>query len=239
MGRPSWTIDLGKRYACVYSPEGPLELLVKRVKPYHRKGFSGHNPSLVHWTLPTQTSVSCVSTPRWNSSQHSWADIGHHLQGVFSTNLKGQIDQLQLELHQQLSDIKCLTEQKAFQTLCDNLGWLNPQNWFDGHNLRMWIFGAANCLLILIMLCVLCCICKLFSQGHIREQQVASFVAVLTKNKGGNYREPICLAMANVAQPFWKTGGPETAHRSQTHRLAFPWETRPALYLGCFEACFC
>ena len=58
-----------------------------------------------------------------------------------------------------------------------------------GLKLRMWVFGAAGCLLIIIMLCILWCICKLFSQGHVRDQQVASFVgsiAVLTKNKGGN-----------------------------------------------------
>ena len=39
------------------------------------------------------------------------------------------------------------------------------------------------------MLCVLRCICKLFSQDRVRDQQVASFVgsiAVLTKNKGGD-----------------------------------------------------
>ena len=70
----------------------------------------------------------CVTPLRWNSSQHSWADIRHRLQGAFSTNLKGQNDQLQLELHQQLGDIKCLTEQKVFQTLHDNLQWLNPKN---------------------------------------------------------------------------------------------------------------
>ena len=69
-----------------------------------------------------------VTPLRWNSSQHSWADIRHCLRGMFSTNLKGQIDQLQLELHQQLSDIKRLTEQKVFQTLHDNLQWLNPKN---------------------------------------------------------------------------------------------------------------
>ena len=63
----------------------------------------------------------CATSLKWNSSQHSWADIHHCLQGTFSTNLKGQIDQLQLELHQQLSDIKSLTEQKVFQTLHDNL----------------------------------------------------------------------------------------------------------------------
>ena len=59
----------------------------------------------------------------------------------------------------------------------------------DGLNLRMWASGAAGCLLITIMLCVLPHICKLFSQGRVRDQQVASFmgsIAFLTKNKGGN-----------------------------------------------------
>ena len=72
---------------------------------------------------------------KWNSTQHSWADIRYSLQGTFSTNLKGQIDQLQLEMHQQLSDIKGLIEQKVSQTLHDNLQWLNPKNQFDGLNL--------------------------------------------------------------------------------------------------------
>ena len=95
---------------------------------------------------------------------------------------------MQLELHQLLQDIQRLTKQEVFQTLCDNLDWLNPKNWFDGLNLRMWIFGATSCLLTLVMLCTLRCIYKLFSQGRVRDQQVASFVgpiAVLTKNKGG------------------------------------------------------
>ena len=56
----------------------------------------------------------CVTSLQWNSSQHSWADTCHCLQGAFSTDLRGQMDQLHLELHQQLSDIKCLTEQKVF-----------------------------------------------------------------------------------------------------------------------------
>ena len=53
----------------------------------------------------------------------------------------------------------------------------------------MWVFGTSGCLLIIVMLCVLRCICKLFFQGHVKDQQVASFVgsiAVLTKNKGGD-----------------------------------------------------
>ena len=61
------------------------------------------------------------------------------------------MDKLQLELHQQLQDIQCLTKQEVFQTLRDNLDWLNPKNWFDGLNLRMWVFGAIGCLLIIIM----------------------------------------------------------------------------------------
>ena len=92
---------------------------------------------------------------KWNSSQHSWADIRHHLQDAFSTNLKGQIDQLQLELHEQLSDIKRLTKQKVFQTLHDNLQWLNPKNWFDGLNLQVWVMAALGCLLVLILICAL------------------------------------------------------------------------------------
>ena len=57
----------------------------------------------------------------------------------------------------------------------------------------MWVFGATGWLLIIVMLRVLHCICKLFSQGRERDQQVASFVgfiAVLTQNKGGRCGEP-------------------------------------------------
>ena len=48
----------------------------------------------------------CVTPLKWNSSQYSWEEVEHCLQGTFSSNLKGQINQLQLELHQQLQDIK-------------------------------------------------------------------------------------------------------------------------------------
>ena len=41
----------------------------------------------------------CVTSLLWNSSQYSLSDIQHCLRGAFSTNLKGQIDKLQLELH--------------------------------------------------------------------------------------------------------------------------------------------
>ena len=44
------------------------------------------------------------------------------------------MDKLQLELHQQLQDIQCLIKQEVFQTLRDNLGWLNPKNLFDELN---------------------------------------------------------------------------------------------------------
>ena len=67
----------------------------------------------------------CITSLPWNSSQYSWSDIQHRLRGAFSTNLKGQIDKLQLELHQQLQDIQCLIKQEVFQTLRDNLSWLN------------------------------------------------------------------------------------------------------------------
>ena len=96
----------------------------------------------------------CVTPLEWNSSQHSWADIHHHLHGMFSTILRGQINQLQLELHQQLNDIKRHTEQKVFQALYDNLQWLNQKNWFNGLNLRVWVIAALGCLLVLILICV-------------------------------------------------------------------------------------
>ena len=133
----------------------------------------------------------CVTPLRWNSSQYSWADIHHRLQGTFSTNLKGQIDQLLLELHQQLSDIKHLTEQKVFQTRHDNLQWLNPKNWFDGLNLWVWIMAALGCLLVLILICGLQCTWRLFSGDHIRKQQIAGFTGLtttidFTNKKGGD-----------------------------------------------------
>ena len=53
----------GRGYACVSSPERTLELAVKRVKPYHRKGFPGRDPPPLHWTPLIQTSLSCVSPP--------------------------------------------------------------------------------------------------------------------------------------------------------------------------------
>ena len=52
------------------------------------------------------------------------------------------MDKLQLELHQQLQDIQCLTKQEVFQTLCDNLRWLNPNNLFDelNQNVGLWSY---------------------------------------------------------------------------------------------------
>ena len=54
-----------------------------------------------------------VTSLQWNSSQHSRSNIQHHLRGAFSTNLKGQIDKLQLELHHQLQDTQHLTKQEV------------------------------------------------------------------------------------------------------------------------------
>ena len=138
------------------------------------------------------------------------------------------MDKLQLTLHQQLQDIQCLTKQEVFQTLRDNLHWLNPKNWFDGLNLRMWIFGATGCLLIIIILCVLRCIYKLFSQGRVRDQQVASFVgsiAVLTKNKGGNVGNCSKRGKCGSA-PTWKTSevGGQDPH---------PWISSPVGNQAC------
>ena len=151
------------------------------MKPYHGKGFPIGDPPPLHWTLPIQTSLSWVS----------WADIHHCLQGEFSTNLKGQIDQLQLELHQQLSDIKRLTEQKVFQTLHDNLQWLNPKNWFDRLNLQVWVMAALVCVFVLILICALRCIWRLFSRDRVRKRQMVGFTGLttttdFTNKKGGD-----------------------------------------------------
>ena len=152
------------------------------------------------WQRPTSTPLDspypdlsklCVTPLKWNSSQHSWANIHHRLQDTFSTNLKGQIDQLQLELHQQLGDIKRLTEQKLFQTIHDNLQWLNPKNWFDGLNLQVWVMAALVCVLVLILICALRCIWKLFSRGRVQKQQIVGFTGLttttdFTNKKGGD-----------------------------------------------------
>ena len=63
---------------------------------------------VTHQQLPCGPGFSklCITPLKWNSSQHSWEEVPHRLHGAFSSNLKGQIDQLQLELRQQLEDIK-------------------------------------------------------------------------------------------------------------------------------------
>ena len=120
-----------------------MELLEKRVKPYHRKGYptlqltsipldspdTGRNSEddedalVTHQQLTCDPGLSklCVAPLKWNSSQHSWEEVQHHLPGAYSSNLKGQINQLQLELRQQLQDTKQLIEQEVFQTQHDNL----------------------------------------------------------------------------------------------------------------------
>ena len=72
-------------------------------------------------------------TLKCNSIQYSWSDIQHHLEGLYQFKL-------QLELHQQLQDIQCLINQEIFQTLPDNLSWLNPKNLFDelNQNVGLW-----------------------------------------------------------------------------------------------------
>ena len=83
-----------------------------------------HNTLVTRQQLTCDPGFSklCVTPLQWNSSQHSWSDIQHCLRGTFSTNLKGQIDKLQLELQQQLQDIQHLVKQEVFQTLHVNLG---------------------------------------------------------------------------------------------------------------------
>ena len=91
----------------------------------------------------------------------------------------------------------------------------------DGLNLRMWVFGAAGYLLIIIMLCVLWHICKLFSQGCVRDQQVASFVesiAVLTENKGGNIGD--CSAWHGPGSHSEKPVGSKVQHTGPTDRFS-------------------
>ena len=190
-----------------------------------RKGFPGSNPPPPHWTLPIQDSPSCASpTLKCNCIQYSWSDSQHHLEEFFYQF------KLQLELHQQLQDIQCLIKQEVFQTLRDNLGWLNPQNWFDGLNLRRWVFGATGGLLIIIMLCVLHCICKLFSQGRVRDQQVASFVgsiAVLTKNKGGDVGNRSKCGKCGSAPTQKSQWRARLVGRTHVHGYVLQWEIVP------------
>ena len=92
----------------------------------------------------------------------------------------------------------------------------------------MWVFGTASCLLIIVMLCVLRCICKLFSQGRVRDQQVASFVGsivVLTKNKGGDVGNRSKHGKCGSA-PTWKTSevGGQDPH---------PWISSPVGNQAC------
>ena len=62
----------------------------------------------------------CVTPLKWNSSQHPWEEVQHRLRGAFSSNLKGQTDQLQPELRQQLQDIKQFTDLRVFLALRKN-----------------------------------------------------------------------------------------------------------------------
>ena len=44
-----------------------------------------------------------------------------------------------------------------------------------------------------------------------------------------------CTAYPDSHNPAWS----EWAHRRPAQRYVLPWGIRPALYLGCHEACFC
>ena len=92
--------------------------------PRSRKNSRDDEDALITYqqlTCDPSFSKLCVTHLKWNSSHHSWEEVQHHLPGAYSSNLKGQIDQLQLELRQQLQDTKQLIEQEVFQTQHDNL----------------------------------------------------------------------------------------------------------------------
>ena len=67
------------------------------------------------------------------------------------------------------------------------------------------------------------------------------------KAEPGQQRPPLWMVYlgryrAGAGQAAWQwpwSGKWTGAHRSHAHRWAFLWGTQPALYLGCFEACFC
>ena len=128
-------------------------------------------------TCDHNSSKLCVTPLKWNSSQHPWEEVQHRLRGAFSSNLKGQIDQLQPELCQQLQDIKQITKVQVFQTLHNNLQWLNPKTWFEGLNWGIWVIRSEGCLLIIVVFRALKCICKLFSRD-VCEGQVAGFIRI-------------------------------------------------------------
>ena len=140
MGRPSCTINLGKRVCLFFLSRRTFGAASKRVKPYEKR---------LPWQRPTSTPLDS-SDPGFCKLYLTHPEVQFHPvllewfstspRGTFSTNLKGQIDKLQLELHQQLQDIQHLTKQEVFQTLHDNLGWLNPKNLFDelNQNVGLW-----------------------------------------------------------------------------------------------------
>ena len=134
--------------------------------PQIRRNSTDDEDALVTHQQPTcdpDFSKLCVTPLKSNSSQHSWEEFQHCLWGACSSNIKGQIDQLELELRQQLLDIEQLTEQEVFQTLYNNLEWLNPKPWSKGLNLCVWVMGAMGCLLIIVLFCALKCMYKLLS----------------------------------------------------------------------------
>ena len=107
-----------------------------------------------------------------------------------------------------------------------------------GLNLRMWVFGAAGCLLIVIKLCTLSHLQIIFP-GSCERPASASFVgsiAVLTKNKGGNIgdhparRGPSSHSERPVESEVQHTG-PRPTDRFSCGGI------RPALYLDRYETC--
>ena len=132
--RPSCIINLGKRVCLFFLSRRTFGAASKRVKPYEKR---------LPWQRPTSTALDssdpgfcklCITHPEVQFHPVLLERYSTSPRGTFSTNLKGQIDKLQLELHQQLQDIQCLIKYVFFQTLRDNLSWLNPKNLFDELN---------------------------------------------------------------------------------------------------------
>ena len=55
--------------------------------------------------------------------------------------------------------------QEVFQTLHNNLQWLNPNTWFEGLNLHVWVMGVMGYLLIIVVFCALKHIYKIVFRG--------------------------------------------------------------------------
>ena len=65
----------------------------------------------------------------------------------------------------------------------------DPKNWFNGLNLRVWVMAAPGCLLVLILICALRCIWRLFSGDRIWKQPIVGFAGLTTTIDFTNIKE--------------------------------------------------